>query len=61
MPASVKHNLFDTSKECRDCHRTLPKDYKGDLCPRCADRELFSRVKEYIRSNDVTEFMVAEE
>lgn len=61
MPASVKHYLFDAPKECKDCHRALPEDYEDELCPRCKDRELFSRVKEYIRSNDVTEFMVAEE
>lgn len=61
MPASVKHYLFDAPNECTYCHRPLPEDYNDTLCPRCKDRELFSRVKEYIRSNDVTENMVAEE
>lgn len=61
MRASDKHLLFDTAKECRDCRRALPKDYPEDICPRCKERELFSRVKEYIRSNDVTEYMVADE
>ena len=61
MPASGKHYLFDAPRECKDCRRPLPKDYTGDICPRCKERDLFSRVKEYIRANDVTEYMVAEE
>lgn len=61
MPASLRHHLFDNFNECKECHRSLPKNYTEELCPRCKDRILFSRVKEYIRANDVTEFMVAEE
>ncbi len=61
MPDFETHYLFDSPKECSDCHRALPADYPDELCPRCKERELFNRVKEYIRANDVTEYMVANE
>ena len=53
-------SLFDHVKCCAVRHRTLPDRYNGELCPNCKENELFSEVKEYIRSKDVTEFQVAE-
>lgn len=48
------------TKECPQCHRLLPAKYPEDLCPVCKEINLFSEVKEYIRSHDVNEFQVAE-
>lgn len=53
-------SLFDNIKYCDECHRILSKDFKGDICPACADRQLFTKVKDFIRSNDVTEYDVSE-
>ncbi len=48
-------------KECVNCHRVLPSDYAYNICPKCKEDELFSRVKDYIRTHDVNEYMVANE
>lgn len=52
--------LFNNYKQCAVCKRPLPKDYKEDLCPHCLESQLFNEVKDYIRSNDVNEYEVAE-
>ena len=53
--------LFETGiKRCTSCNCDLPEGYEGEICPRCKEAELFEQVKEYIRSNDVTEWDVAE-
>ncbi len=53
--------LFETGiKRCTSCNCDLPEGYEGEICPRCKETELFEQVKEYIRSNDVTEWDVAE-
>lgn len=38
----------------------MSDNYKDDICPVCKEAELFSTVKEYIRTNDVNEHQVAE-
>ena len=48
-------------KECANCHKVLPADYAYNICPKCKEDELFSRVKDYIRFHDVNEYMVANE
>lgn len=53
--------FFENTKYCSFCHRPLPMDYEKDMCPVCEENELFSRVKDFIRSKDVTEYDVAEE
>ena len=53
-------SLFDNLKLCSVCHRSLPENYDGDMCPVCQENRLFSDVKEYIRAQDVTEYQVAE-
>ena len=53
--------FFENTKFCRICHRQLPKSYEKELCAVCEENELFSEVKEFIRSRDVTEYDVAEE
>lgn len=51
--------LFGKVKTCEFCGRELPDNYKENLCPNCMEHQLFQRVKEYIRANDVNEFDVA--
>ncbi len=53
-------SLFENLKFCSIYRGSLPLDYTDDLCPMCKENQLFSRVKEYIRANDVTEYQVAE-
>ena len=48
-------------KECANCHKVLPADYAYNICPKCKEDELFSRVKYYIRTHEVNEYMVANE
>ena len=47
-------------KNCAQCGRYLSMLYKEDICPECKEINLFSEVKDYIRSNDVRESDVAE-
>lgn len=59
MEMPVSERFYQNTDGCKECHRTLPKDYDDELCPACKERLLFSKVKDYIRANDVTEFDVA--
>ena len=52
--------LFENVNQCKSCKRPLPKDYAQDLCTRCQEIQLFHDVKDYIRSNDVNEYEVAD-
>lgn len=54
-------DAFNNYKFCEICRRPLPQTYTDDLCPDCQKEELFRKVKEYIRENDVTEYDVAYE
>lgn len=54
-------HLFENIKYCKICHRPMPMDFEEDICPGCEENELFNRVKDFIRSRDVTEYQVAEE
>ena len=45
---------------CVNCGRRLLRDIEGNLCPRCAEQELFCEVRDYIRANDVKDYEVAE-
>ena len=56
---AVEEGLFGKYKQCEFCGRPLPKNYEGDLCPRCKDNQLFREVKHFIRSNNVNEYEVA--
>ncbi len=47
-------------KCCKQCGRYLADLYNKELCPTCIEMNLFSEVKDYIRSNDVRETDVAE-
>lgn len=53
--------MDENVKQCKYCHRFLPGKFEGDVCPVCKENELFSRVREYIRKNEVNEYMVANE
>lgn len=59
MRIQASESFYENPDGCKECHRTLPKDYKDEICPACKERLLFSKVKDYIRANDVTEFDVA--
>ena len=56
---AVEEGLFGKYNQCEFCGRPLPKNYEGDLCPRCKDNQLFREVKHFIRSNNVNEYEVA--
>ena len=61
METSNSKSLFvNDIKVCKECHRDLKPDYTEEICPACKERLLFSRVKDYIRENDVNEFQVAQ-
>ncbi|WP_049945819.1 MULTISPECIES: hypothetical protein [unclassified Butyrivibrio] len=45
---------------CLNCGRRLLYSIKGNLCPQCAEQELFCEVRDYIRANDVKDYEVAE-
>lgn len=53
-------DLFGNYKYCEICRRPLPLNYNGNICPNCVQHQLFQKVKEYIRQNDVTEYQVAD-
>ncbi|MCM1106022.1 MAG: FeoC-like transcriptional regulator [Blautia sp.] len=55
-----EEGLFGKYKHCSYCGRPLSKHYEADLCPRCLEAQLFRDVKEYIRSNYVNEYEVAQ-
>ena len=55
---AVEEGLFGKYKQCEFCGRPLPKNYEGELCPRCKDNQLFNEVKHFIRSNNVNEYEV---
>ena len=52
--------MLENAKECTICHRLISTKFEGDICPACQEEMLFSKVKEYIRSNRVNEYMVAD-
>lgn len=56
----IRHKALFNSKQCELCSRTLAPDYENTMCPQCLEQELFSKVKEFIRTYDVTEYDVAE-
>ena len=45
---------------CVNCGRRILHDGKKNLCPKCAEQELFCEVRDYIRANDVKDYQVAE-
>lgn len=55
---NINKNITEI-RECKQCGRSLDKDYNDDLCPACKEMNLFAEVKEYIRLNDVKEMDVA--
>jgi RNA polymerase subunit RPABC4/transcription elongation factor Spt4 len=57
---ATQSGLFKKNKQCEYCGRPLPQHYELDVCPHCMDANLFREVKDYIRSNHVNEYQVAE-
>lgn len=47
-------------KVCKICKRFMDPRYPEDVCFACKEIELFANVKEYIRTEVVNEYMVAE-
>ena len=56
-----QQSLFNNYKYCESCRRPLPLSFEGTICSSCQEQQLFQKVKEFIRSNDVTEYDVAQE
>ncbi len=56
----VVGGVYREGKRCKRCSAVLPKTYEDELCPACQEAELFSEVKDYIRSNDVREMDVVD-
>lgn len=54
-----QQDLFGNYKYCENCRRPLSLTYENNLCPGCIEQQLFHKVKEFIRENDVTEYDVA--
>ena len=46
-------------KYCKKCGRVLAPSYQEDLCPSCTESELFDKVRDFVRENDVNEYDVA--
>ncbi len=59
MPEEFKR-IKEGKKNCVQCGRYLDAAYPEDICPFCKEANLFSEVKEYIRSHEVKENDVAE-
>ena len=61
---AVRYFLADMGnpkgKSCPQCGRYLNDLYVEELCPMCQEINLFSRVRDYIRENEVNEYDVAE-
>lgn len=55
----TQKHLFGNYTYCKNCLRPLPHSYKDEYCPTCKEQELFHRVKDFIRANDVNEYQVA--
>ena len=53
-------HLFNNLKLGKVCNRPRPESYNNSICPACQENQLFHEVREYIRTNDVTEYQVAE-
>ena len=53
--------FFEKHKYCGECKKMLPEEYEYEYCPQCIEQRLFREVRDYIRSNNVTEYDVAEE
>lgn len=51
---------YNNGKGCKRCGRMLPDTYLDELCPTCRETVLFDQVRDYVRSDDVTEYQVAE-
>jgi rubrerythrin len=60
MAVQPSTGLFENYKVCDICGKRLPDSYDGDRCPSCKDLMLLHDAKDYIRENDVNEYMVAE-
>lgn len=54
-----KRNVSE-QKYCRMCKRVLPPSYNKEYCPACEDLRLFDQVREFVRSNEVNEYQVAD-
>ncbi|SEL37682.1 MULTISPECIES: hypothetical protein [unclassified Butyrivibrio] len=54
------HGIKTGVRVCKNCGRKLLHGVEGDLCPLCAEQELFCDVRDYIRANDVRDYEVAQ-
>lgn len=59
MGSNMLFHSPDSYNECEVCKRILPRHYDKTICPHCEENQLFNKVKDFIRSNDVNEYEVA--
>lgn len=57
---ATSEGLMGKYKQCEFCGRPLPLHFEQNLCPRCQEEHLFHEVKEFICSNTVNEYEVAD-
>ncbi len=55
-----KNYLFQETKYCQSCNKTLPPNHTDSLCPSCAEIALFQVAKDFIRSGDYNEYDVSQ-
>lgn len=60
--AVLKHTdtIISEKKNCGRCGKMLPKSWKDEYCDQCKEELLFDEVRDFIRSNNVTEQDVAD-
>ena len=51
--------LFQNGRYCKNCGKPLLESYERELCSFCETQLIFDDVREYIRSEEVTEYDVA--
>ena len=56
-----KRNLFSKYKYCQFCGCPIDAKSEINVCSVCEENELFHKVKDFIRENNVNEFQVASE
>lgn len=52
--------LFHNGRYCKSCGKLLLENYMKDLCSVCEAQRIFDEVRDYIRSEEVNEYDVAE-
>ncbi len=57
---ATSEGLMGKYKQCDICGRPLPQHFEENLCAKCQEEQLFRDVKDFIRTNTVNEYEVAD-